>query len=163
MKLIFEHKEAKLWYDSEFRILKAVWYGEVSLDAFQSLVLKGSEVLRSIEAVHLIFDRSKLDNFTAEARVWFKHDFMSKEGEGRKLIKKVRKLAAVKGASILGQITSSMVGKVLLLFNPRLNYKIFEDERNAEGWTKSLPLLSKESIINQNITQKRGLFRFLFR
>lgn len=165
MELVFEHDQAQLWYDSEFRILKAIWFGEVSEEAFSGLVLKGAEILDKLDAAHIIFDRRKLDVFSAEARVWFKYDFMRKDGEGRKLIKRVRKMAAIKGASVIGHITSTVAAKLLLLFNPKLDYKVFNNDRIAEGWVMALPKLGDMNMAaSQNSSRpKKSFYSWLFR
>lgn len=164
MELVFEHDDAQLWYDTEYRILKAIWFDEVSEEAFKGLVLTGASILDKIDSVHIVFDRRKLDNFSAEARVWFKYDFMRKGGDGRRLIKRVRKMAAIKGSSIIGHIASTIIAKILLIFNPQLNYKIFDDDRAAEGWVRSLPKLTSLRADGSQLSQqpKRSLYAKLF-
>lgn len=137
MKLIYEHKEALLWYDEESRIIKAEWIGVVDLEAFCTVLLNGGSILNKIDNAYLILDRRRFENFTPEARIWLKKDFMNRGGSGRKLIRRVRKIAAIRSSNPLGQVTVTTMAKLLLFFNPHLDYKTFDEEKEADAWLRA--------------------------
>ena len=138
MKLIYEHKEAMLWYDEESRIIKVEWIGTVDLEAFCAVLLNGGSILNKTDNAYLLLDRRRFVNFTPEARIWFKKDFMNRGGSGRRLIRRVRKIAAIKSSNPLGQVTVSMMAKLLLFFNPYLDYKTFDEEKEANDWVSTI-------------------------
>ena len=162
MKLVYEHENAQLWYDPNHKILKAIWFGEVGFEAFANLLTRGAQVLNASDYGHIIFDRRELNNFSAEARIWFKQEFMKKGGDGRRLIKKVRKIAAVKGTGTIGQLASAVFGKILLIFNPKLKYRVFENNDVADLWVKRINREADLSMQIESKNTKRGLHRWLF-
>lgn len=140
MELIYDHKDAKLWYDSDNAILKAKWYGQVGVEGFKGLVLMGAEIMEQVNHAHFIFDRRQFENFSPESRIWLKYDFMNKGGDGRRLIRKVKKMAAIKSSSMIGQIAAKVFSKILLFFNPHIEYRTFANEVEAECWIRGLPM-----------------------
>lgn len=158
MNLIFEHDDAQLWYDSRHRILKAIWFNDVSLEAFKGLVTEGVKIMEAVDSAHIMFDRRHLDGFSVEARIWLKHDFMNRGGDGRRLIKKIRKIAAIQTPSAMGQIAVSVFSKILLFFNPKLLYNLYSNDKEAYAWLKNIPSMN----VLPTVVQKGNAFSRFF-
>lgn len=146
-----------MWFDSEYNIFKVKWIGVVSYNTFRGLILCGRDILEHLEYAHFLFDRRELDSFSAEARVWLKYDFMKRGGDGRRLIKRIRRIAAIKSPSIIGQIAASVFSKIFVFFNPKLTYRTFSDDISAECWVKGIPLL-EDMALQAPRSERKGNF-----
>lgn len=163
MKLVFETSEAKMWFDAEHKIFKVQWFGVVNYDSFRGLILCGRDILEKLEYAHFLFDRRQLDSFSADARVWLKYDFMKKGGDGRRLIKRIRRIAAVKSSSVIAQIAAQVFSKIFMFFNPSLRYRTFSDELSAECWVKGIPLLQDMAAQTTKVERKGNFLTRLFK
>lgn len=143
MRILYEADDAVLKYDDEKRIFKFIWNGVVSHDTLKPLVLTACRITENIDRADIIFDRRKLESYSPDARIWLKHDFM--KNDGKRLMKKIHKIAAINSSSSFAQVVSTVLVGALKFYNKDIKYKIFEDDDRAMRWISGQPLVAAES------------------
>lgn len=132
MKVLFEADDATLKFDEHNSIFTFVWNGTISLNTLKSVVLETARHVDKMESASLFFDRRKLESYAPEAKSWIKNDFMKKDG--KILIKKIDKIAAVNSKSTFAQLLSTLLVGVLRLYNRNIDYKVFDEPSPALDW-----------------------------
>lgn len=139
MKTLFQAEDAAVYFDENQNIFKFVWNGVVSYKSLKPLVLRVRDQCEKIDHGYFIFDRRNLKSYAADARVWLRHDFF--KTDGKRLIQKIDKMAAIDSSSALQQVVSGLiVNKIFKFYNPNIQYKFFAREEEATQW-----LMTKEA------------------
>lgn len=138
METLFEADDAVLKYDHQRRVFKFIWNGEVSFQTLKPLVEKACEITESVENASIIFDRRKLISYAPDARIWLKHSFM--KSEGKRLMMKIKKIAALNSKSPFAQVISKVLVGALKFYNRKIQYKVFESEEEATNWIYANPV-----------------------
>ncbi|MEP1097493.1 MAG: STAS/SEC14 domain-containing protein [Cyclobacteriaceae bacterium] len=117
--------------DKSANITKIAWSGKVSLPIASELLSLAGDSVEFSGFTKLLIDRSKLDEFDTEARLWIKNLLKTR---AKKLSKKVEKLAIINAKSAMGAIFSNMMASTISLIIPNMTMKRFENLDEAESW-----------------------------
>ena len=137
MRVLYESENATLKYDENNQLFKFIWNGVISLETLKRVVMETAHIVEKVDSASLFFDRRELESYSPEAKDWIKNDFMKKDG--KRLMKKIDKIAAVSSKSVFAQLVSTLLVGVLRLYNRSIKYKVFESENAASEW-----ILNKE-------------------
>lgn len=148
METIYESSQVLFQYDEEFKILKAKWTGQVTTEEFKHVIMTGARIIHNTEGfTSIILDRSELDEFSTESRVWLKQDFM--RNDGRVLIKKVKKLAAIKPSTTFATVMTTVFSAIFQIANPNMEYKVFEKPDEAAEWITGGGVAKKNRFLSK--------------
>ncbi|MEP5613111.1 MAG: STAS/SEC14 domain-containing protein [Cyclobacteriaceae bacterium] len=121
--------------DKETNISKIAWSGKVNLPIASELLQLAGDSVEFSGFTRLLIDRSQLDEFDTEARLWIKNLLKTR---AKKLSRKVEKLAIINAKSAMGSIFSNMMASTISLIIPNMKMKRFENIDDAERWLLEL-------------------------
>ncbi len=147
----FSAPDAHLLIEEDKSLFTFTWKGTVSEKTVRRILTLASNVGEDLDKVHWLIDRTNLDGYSAEARIWLKNNFM--QGTGTDFINKTDKIAAVNSNSAIAQVSSNVLIDALQKINSNIEYKEFDMKGPAINWLLGIEEEKTEP------KKKRGLFR----
>lgn len=118
--------------DARNKIVTVTWDGIVDLEAASTILNFGADRIADESVNKLILNRTRLNRFDTEARIWIKEEIIKRRGA--KLSRKLRKLAIVKEQSAAASIFGNFITSSIRIVYPRLRVKKFDAIEEATKW-----------------------------
>ena len=123
MKILFEADDAVFQFDEENHTFQFGWKGTVTYPSIRRVMLMAIDVAKNMDKVHWLIDRRDLDSYEAEARIWIKNEFIL--NQGKSMIGKIDKIAAIESQSQMGKLASNVLTAAIKKENPAIVWVFF--------------------------------------
>ncbi|MFY0598489.1 MAG: hypothetical protein JXR03_02380 [Cyclobacteriaceae bacterium] len=112
-------------------ISRVTWEGSVNIEAAEKILTLGADSVEFDGFKKILLDRSQLQEFDTEARMWIKN-LLKTRAKG--LSKLVEKIAIIKATTAKGSIFSNFIASAIGIILPHLEMRKFDTEKEAIGW-----------------------------
>lgn len=130
--VIEEMNGSALMIDYPNKVVKIEWNGVIDLATARTLFNATANAIEHDLADKALLNRKNFREFTTEARIWIKHEFI--QSRSTRWARKLMKLATVNSTSQIGNVFSNFINRGMQVIFPGVQLSKFDTELDAENW-----------------------------